>query len=469
MALIYLIASDHVRLRQSPALIDDVTGQVASLVLTPTLPKHLSSKEFVDTSFGEMAPKNLTLTVRGTYVTDAEVAVLDAEIALLANSSDLTALSNALVKLTGSTITGPIVYDGTPQTADELINKDYIDDISDLIPDNLLTQAVADTRYLSQSGGTMTGPILLDGSAPPSGLAVISKEYVDTRLVSFSGVLRKSGGTMTGPLIMDRTPLHPSETATKRYVDLWNNWLQAPIQPYITSGAIIAVLHPFFGTRDSSGKLTRIRNFVRTRPEFDMLPTGEALTMLNSAFWTPTATSGMTFASETSILTNSVIIGVSNDSFTGILRQPVASALRGDGSSFVYWRGLSGNRVNIGAEFTYRAADATETQAVTSKRGRPTTNSIYTHEFFRNVGDDVTGVRIWDYNMNNLGVNGNPGLGQADGFIKTFGVTPLATDGFYPGSIGPVIVVNRAAPDYTAAQQAAVDWVLSLQALYPLA
>lgn len=470
MSLVYMIASDHTRLRQSPALIDDVTGQITGVVLTPTAQAHLASKEFVDVSFSAMAPKNLILTAQGTYVTREEVGALDVEIAMLASTAEVTALTNALVKLTGSTVTGPISYSGVPQTPDELINKDYIDDISALIPADLLTQAVADTRYLSQSGGTMTGPLLVSGDPPTAPLTIINKTYADNKLPAFTDVLRRSGGTMTGRLLADRMPVHPSELAPKLYVDLWNNFLQAPIQPYITSGAIIGVLHPFLGTVDSSGKLTALKNVVPGHTEFDMLPSGEPLAMAGGMWWSPTATSGMGFRLRASILSNRIIIGAKDDPSTNATSGAgLGYAYMDDGLAyFEYRREYSGNNVNIGARFRYHAADDTNLEVITSKRGRPAANSVHTHEFFRNAGDDVTGARVWDYAMNNLDVNGNPGLNQPDGFIQYFGNRAETAQPF-PGKIGPIIVVKSSAPDMAAARTAAVNWILGLQSLFPLA
>ena len=78
---------------------------------------------------------------------------------------------------------------------------------------------------LQNTGGTMTGPLVLAG-APTLGLHAATKTYVDAAIAaipaasaSTSAALLKAGGTMTGPLILSGPPTTGLNPATKAYVD----------------------------------------------------------------------------------------------------------------------------------------------------------------------------------------------------------------------------------------------------------
>ncbi len=69
--------------------------------------------------------------------------------------------------------------------------------------------------YISQSGGTLTGPlnVLITPTQPSHS---VSKQYVDTVTAS---LLPISGGTMTGPINVQISPTQPSHSVSKQYVD----------------------------------------------------------------------------------------------------------------------------------------------------------------------------------------------------------------------------------------------------------
>lgn len=135
-----------------------------------------------------------------------------------------------------------------------------------IIPATGLTLAQGDARYLQLTGGTLTGPLLLNAD-PTSALGAATKEYVDAAVgtigagvTSFNGrtgaitlasidvinalgftpynatnpagfqtaaqvaaslgnYLPLSGGTLTGPLTLNADPTSALQAATKEYVD----------------------------------------------------------------------------------------------------------------------------------------------------------------------------------------------------------------------------------------------------------
>lgn len=76
-------------------------------------------------------------------------------------------------------------------------------------------------NYLPFSGGTMTGPIDMNGqslnglSEPTSDNQSATKKYVDTKVKDY---IPLSGGTMTGVLNV-QTPTEDNNATTKKYVD----------------------------------------------------------------------------------------------------------------------------------------------------------------------------------------------------------------------------------------------------------
>jgi hypothetical protein len=113
------------------------------------------------------------------WATQAANSAVDA-----ANSASSAATSAAVVEgalpLSGGTMTGPIVLDADPTVALHAATKQYVD------------AHVGGVGYLPTTGGTMTGAIVLPGN-PSAALEAAPKQYVDT-------MLSLGGGTLTGNL-----------------------------------------------------------------------------------------------------------------------------------------------------------------------------------------------------------------------------------------------------------------------------
>jgi len=75
-----------------------------------------------------------------------------------------------------------------------------------------LNAAVNGAPYLKLSGGTLTGPLILSGP-PTVALNPASKAYTD------SNFLGLAGGTLTGPLILQADPTQALGAATKQSID----------------------------------------------------------------------------------------------------------------------------------------------------------------------------------------------------------------------------------------------------------
>ena len=100
---------------------------------------------------------------------------------------------------------------------------DIFDDIEALETADTDHAAAADPHagYLKESGGTMTGKIILDGD-PSADLHAATKQYVDANLTEAEAdalYLQLTGGTLTGDLTLDADPDAALKAATKQYVD----------------------------------------------------------------------------------------------------------------------------------------------------------------------------------------------------------------------------------------------------------
>lgn len=68
---------------------------------------------------------------------------------------------------------------------------------------------------VSKAGGTLSGPLILDGD-PASRLQAATKQYVDAQTAT---ALPKAGGALSGPITLQANPVAPLQAATKQYVD----------------------------------------------------------------------------------------------------------------------------------------------------------------------------------------------------------------------------------------------------------
>jgi hypothetical protein len=102
---------------------------------------------------------------------------------------------------TGGTMTGPLILSEAPVNPLGATTKSYVD--------NYITTINA--TFLPLAGGTLTGPLAL-AADPTTPLGATTKQYTDRRLLL-------AGGTMTGPLLLAADPTVPLGTVTKQYAD----------------------------------------------------------------------------------------------------------------------------------------------------------------------------------------------------------------------------------------------------------
>jgi microcystin-dependent protein len=110
---------------------------------------------------------------------------------------------------------------------------------------------VLNASFLKLAGGTLTGPLILNGN-PTVALGAATKQYVDSIQ---GGGLPLTGGTMLGAINMNSNPLlnvpdptSPQNPATKNYVDT----MFAPLASPVFTGAPVA---PTQAPADNSTKL----------------------------------------------------------------------------------------------------------------------------------------------------------------------------------------------------------------------
>jgi hypothetical protein len=109
--------------------------------------------------------------------------------------------------------------------------------------------SISFSNFVLRSGSSMEGPLFLRGN-PIEDKEAATKEYVDATTVSNSELastlsaytpttdlntllnnrLAKSGGTMTGPLILNAPPTQDMQAANKVYVDNRSALLESELQ-----------------------------------------------------------------------------------------------------------------------------------------------------------------------------------------------------------------------------------------------
>ena len=110
------------------------------------------------------------------------------------------------VPVATSTTIGEIRSELVPATvAIQAVSKEYVDTSISSIT----------ASYVPTTGGTMTGSLVLNGD-PTSAQQAADKHYVDD---SVGSLLPLSGGSLTGPLMLASDPTSASPAATKGYVD----------------------------------------------------------------------------------------------------------------------------------------------------------------------------------------------------------------------------------------------------------
>ncbi len=117
------------------------------------------------------------------------------------SSVKLADLAANMLPVAGGTMAGPLVLNGAPTVAGQATNKAYVDgQIATALP---------------KVGGTLSGPITL-ASDPTAPLHAATKNYVDGQAAT---ALPKAGGAVTGALTLSGDPATNLQAATKQYVD----------------------------------------------------------------------------------------------------------------------------------------------------------------------------------------------------------------------------------------------------------
>ena len=180
----------------------------------------------------------------GTLIVSWPAFTTSANAAVAAGSMTIAIGANGSVQLSltpnAGALPGGSYYTAVYHLDDGTVNKEYwtvpvatsttIGEIrSQLVPATVAIQAVSkqyvDTAissitgsYLSTTGGTMSGSLLLSGD-PTSPQQAADKHYVDD---SVGSLLPLSGGSLTGPLTLAADPTAALQAATKEYVDSSN-------------------------------------------------------------------------------------------------------------------------------------------------------------------------------------------------------------------------------------------------------
>jgi len=170
--------------------------------------------------------------------------------------------------------------------------------------------------YLSKSGGTLSGPIVLPGN-PTSNLQVAPKQYMDAAVSSFeyqitnlkngssniniNNYMPLTGGTMTGNLSIPSVPTISSQMASKSYVD----GLITKINPsglYPLTGNVVMTLQSLYITYTPTAPLNavNVQYLTDAISAFDSNTTPTSLISMQSfnvsSTYTPTAEASLVFA-----------------------------------------------------------------------------------------------------------------------------------------------------------------------------
>jgi len=140
------------------------------------------------------------------------------------------AITGSYLPLAGGTMSGALTLFGPPSLPLHATTKTYVD--------------TADALKLNLTGGVLTGQLTMSAGfdillarAPTLDLHAATKVYVDAVASAQGNYLLKSGGTMTGPLILNADPGANLGAATKQYVDAVKSFVIAGYLP-LTGGAL---------------------------------------------------------------------------------------------------------------------------------------------------------------------------------------------------------------------------------------
>ncbi len=260
MANVKLVALSGSQLVETTVLIDDATGQITLPTTTPVNPDHVATKYYVDAKVGGYVTDAELDAWLANLATATEVGQLEDLIDTKADASALTSLSADVLHLGGGTMSGPILWSGTPTSGPTLVNKTYVDSVISTAASGLMTKAQADASYLALAGGTVTGPITLAGN-PTLELQAAPKQYVDAGKLTASDYLPVAGGTMVGALTLSSaTPSSDLEAVSKQYVDSFFDARASGLKTYYDNGAIPIHLSRMFMVYDPADT-TKVRGW----------------------------------------------------------------------------------------------------------------------------------------------------------------------------------------------------------------
>lgn len=242
-----------------------MTGDLILSSTAPTDPNAAVSKSFVETA--------ITTTINSGGIAGDKVVFNNSTSTLTSNTvqSAIVELSTTKLDLTGGVLTGPLSTTQTTFGPNDLVSASYLQSVintedtyidtagfnstdgnlSLVNTDGTVLNVMMDGRYLKMSGGTMTGPLIMNATSTDAN-AVATNSYVSTYVantIATGGIsgnnvvfnnatttlssntvqaavvelslekVDRAGDTMLGYLTLFADPTAPRHAATKDYVD----------------------------------------------------------------------------------------------------------------------------------------------------------------------------------------------------------------------------------------------------------
>lgn len=134
----------------------------------------------------------------------------DTDNAIVVSGTNASTSAAGVVQLTDSTSSTSTNTAATPNS----VKKAY-DKAASVSSDLSSYKTTVSNNYMSKSGGTFTGEVILKAD-PTKDLGAATKKYVDNKANNY---MPKSGGTFTGAITLSGAPTSDLHAATKKYVD----------------------------------------------------------------------------------------------------------------------------------------------------------------------------------------------------------------------------------------------------------